>query len=256
MCVCRLTWRQTATFTRQPNVVLTARVDSPRSLKIVEKDCVRELRGRSSATTIHVLTHARLTFLNCTHHMNKLKPQSKHPHACTRRCQVFCDWPAGLPSVSPGPWCTSPWQNMSRRSLALYTDWRRTARETRYSPTPEEEPEWTDGPSTRCKQRRTSHHRSTHHPHVTWRWHSPAEAPESQTQPAVGIQTDGDLTRGIQLTLQFNGATQGTGGCMRHLWQTHGTVNMTSPTAGRVWARLSVTFTPARIPVVDTLKSR
>lgn len=45
----------------------------------------------------------------------------------------------------------------------------------------------------------------------------PAQAPESEAQAAVGVQTDGDLPGGIELTLQFYGATQGTGGSVRHL---------------------------------------
>ena len=45
----------------------------------------------------------------------------------------------------------------------------------------------------------------------------PAQAPESEAQAAVRVQTDGDLPRGVELTLQFDGATQGTGGSVRHL---------------------------------------
>ncbi len=45
-----------ARFTLQPNEVLTARGWSPRSLKSFEKDCVKAVRGRSSATTTQVLT--------------------------------------------------------------------------------------------------------------------------------------------------------------------------------------------------------
>ncbi len=52
----RLTWRQIARLTLQPKEVLTARGWSPRSLKSLEKDCVRAVLGRSSATTTQVLT--------------------------------------------------------------------------------------------------------------------------------------------------------------------------------------------------------
>lgn len=45
----------------------------------------------------------------------------------------------------------------------------------------------------------------------------PAQAPESEAQAAVGVQTDGDLPGRVELTLQFDGATQGTGGRVRHL---------------------------------------
>lgn len=50
-----------ATLTRQPNVVLTALVDSPKSLNNFENDCVSAIRGRSSATTMHVRTQDRFT---------------------------------------------------------------------------------------------------------------------------------------------------------------------------------------------------
>lgn len=45
----------------------------------------------------------------------------------------------------------------------------------------------------------------------------PAQAPESEAQATVRVQTDGDLSGGVELTLQFYGATQGTGGSVRHL---------------------------------------
>lgn len=45
----------------------------------------------------------------------------------------------------------------------------------------------------------------------------PAQAPESQAQAAVWVQADGDLPGGVELTLQLDGATQGTGGSVRHL---------------------------------------
>lgn len=52
----RLTCKHIARLTLQPNDVLTARGCRPRSLKSFEKDCVRAIRGRSSATTTHVRT--------------------------------------------------------------------------------------------------------------------------------------------------------------------------------------------------------
>lgn len=57
-----LTCKQIATFTLQPKVVLTARGESPKSLKIFEKDWVSAMRGLSSATTMHVRTQDRFTF--------------------------------------------------------------------------------------------------------------------------------------------------------------------------------------------------
>ena len=45
----------------------------------------------------------------------------------------------------------------------------------------------------------------------------PAQAPESKAEAAVRVQTDGDLPGGVELTLQFDGATQGTSGSVRHL---------------------------------------
>lgn len=51
-----LTCKQIARFTLQPKEVLTARGWRPKSLKSFENDCVRAIRGRSSATTTQVLT--------------------------------------------------------------------------------------------------------------------------------------------------------------------------------------------------------
>ena len=53
----------------------------------------------------------------------------------------------------------------------------------------------------------------------------PAEAPESEAQATVGVQTDGNLPGGVQLTLELNGATQGTGGSMGHLEEQRSRVN-------------------------------
>lgn len=55
-----VTCKQMATLTLDPKVVLTAREDSPMSLKSLEKEWVRETRGRSSATTTQVRTQDRL----------------------------------------------------------------------------------------------------------------------------------------------------------------------------------------------------
>lgn len=61
----RFTWRQMATLTLHPNVVLTARAGRPRSLNSLEKDCVSAILGLSSATTMHVRTHDRFTPFIC-----------------------------------------------------------------------------------------------------------------------------------------------------------------------------------------------
>lgn len=55
----KLTCRQMARLTLEPKAVLTARGDRPRSLKSLEKDCVRARRGRSSAITTQLRTHDR-----------------------------------------------------------------------------------------------------------------------------------------------------------------------------------------------------
>lgn len=65
------------------------------------------------------------------------------------------NWPAVLPSVNPGPWCTSPWPNTSRRWRALCTGWLLQATETHCSPAPEGEPGSTGGPSTHWNQKHT-----------------------------------------------------------------------------------------------------
>lgn len=48
----------------------------------------------------------------------------------------------------------------------------------------------------------------------------PAQAPEGKAQATVRVQTEGNLSGGVELTLEFYGATQGTGGGMRHLEET------------------------------------
>lgn len=53
-----------ATLMRQPKLVDTARGDRPSPENSFEKLVDRCTRGRSSATTTHVLTHARFT-LRC-----------------------------------------------------------------------------------------------------------------------------------------------------------------------------------------------
>lgn len=50
-----------AVLTRQPNVVLTARGDKPRVEKTLVKELMSCILGRSSATTIQVLTLDRFT---------------------------------------------------------------------------------------------------------------------------------------------------------------------------------------------------
>ena len=52
------------------------------------------------------------------------------------------------------------------------------------------------------------------------RFTAPCEAPQDEAQTAVRIQADGDLARGVQLTLQLYRATNCTDRCMRDLQQT------------------------------------
>lgn len=61
----KVTCKHIATLTLDPKVVLTARGDRPMSLKSLEKDCWRAIRGRSSATTTHVRMQERLIPLVC-----------------------------------------------------------------------------------------------------------------------------------------------------------------------------------------------
>lgn len=63
-----VTCKQIATLTLDPKVVLTARGDRPMSLKSLEKEWVRETRGRSSATTTQVRTQDRLIPRACQNH--------------------------------------------------------------------------------------------------------------------------------------------------------------------------------------------
>ena len=56
-----LTCKHIATLTRQPKLVDTARGLSPNAENNLEKLVVRVMRGRSSATTTHVLTQPKLT---------------------------------------------------------------------------------------------------------------------------------------------------------------------------------------------------
>lgn len=79
----QLTWRQMATLTLHPKVVLTARAGRPRSLNSLENDCVNEIRGRSSATTMHVRTHDRFTPFICRRARSHSTAQSLEPSALT-----------------------------------------------------------------------------------------------------------------------------------------------------------------------------
>lgn len=67
----RRTCRQMARLTLQPNAVLTDRGWRPRSLKSLEKECVSDILGRSSATTTQARTRDR-----------------SRPRACSRGCLV------------------------------------------------------------------------------------------------------------------------------------------------------------------------
>lgn len=53
------TCMQMARLTLDPKAVLTARGERPRSLNSLEKECVRDILGLSSATTTHALTRDR-----------------------------------------------------------------------------------------------------------------------------------------------------------------------------------------------------
>lgn len=70
---------------------------------------------------------------------------------CHGECESY--WPAAPRSVSPGPWCTSPWQSTSKKWRALCTGWPPSATLTRCSPAPAAAPGWTGGPNTRWKRR-------------------------------------------------------------------------------------------------------
>lgn len=45
----------------------------------------------------------------------------------------------------------------------------------------------------------------------------PAETPECKAKSTVRVKTDGDLPRGVQLTLEFDGSTESTDSRMGHL---------------------------------------
>lgn len=45
----------------------------------------------------------------------------------------------------------------------------------------------------------------------------PAKAPEDEAQATVWVEADGHLSGRVKLTLQLDGAAEGTGGCVRHL---------------------------------------
>lgn len=53
--------------------------------------------------------------------------------------------------------------------------------------------------------------------HVDYVFVWPAKAPEDEAQAAVRVEADGDLSGRVKLTLQLDGAAEGTGGCVRHL---------------------------------------
>lgn len=110
------------------------------------------------------------------------------------------------------------------------------------------------------------------------RWSIPAETPQNEAEAAVGVKTHSDLTWRIKLTLQFNRATQSTCARVRHLqrevfenkdikneiiWIWNNTRKFLfiynfkcKYTCVLTVGMKSWTFTPASIPVVDTLKSK
>lgn len=67
------TCRQMARFTLQPNAVLTERGWRPRSLKSLEKEYVRDILGRSSATT----TQARTRDKSSPRAWNRITPSTR-----------------------------------------------------------------------------------------------------------------------------------------------------------------------------------
>ena len=104
------TWRQMATLTLQPNVVLTARAGRPRSLNSLEKDCVSAIRGRSSATTMQVRTHDRFTPFVCGRsspgirplggapaQVRAREPRLPVPSACSTPTPALCPLPSKTP---------------------------------------------------------------------------------------------------------------------------------------------------------------
>lgn len=77
-----------ARLTLDPKAVLTARVESPMSLKSLEKECARAKRGRSSAITTQLLTHDRFTPRACSQTKSRKAYQEykeAQPNACNNQ---------------------------------------------------------------------------------------------------------------------------------------------------------------------------
>lgn len=68
------TCRQMATLTRHPKLVETALGLKPRAENNFENELVRLILGLSSATTTHVLTQLKLTFLCLRRFTDEPKP--------------------------------------------------------------------------------------------------------------------------------------------------------------------------------------
>ena len=45
-----------------------------------------------------------------------------------------------------------------------------------------------------------------------------AQTPESEAESAVGIETQGNMSRRVELALKFHGPAEGSGGGMRHFY--------------------------------------
>lgn len=100
---------QMAGLTRQPNDVDTQRVFKPNAWNSLQNCCVNWTRGRSSATTTQVRTHAKLTlffFINCMELLSAFVHSSMTPYeqnvSRTRYCDNVLSHRLGFASTSYG----------------------------------------------------------------------------------------------------------------------------------------------------------
>lgn len=100
---------QMAGFTRHPKDVDTQRVFNPNAWNNLQNCSVNWTRGRSSATTTHVRTHAKLTlffFMTCMELLNAFVHNSITPYeqnvSRTRYCDKVLSQRVGLASTSYG----------------------------------------------------------------------------------------------------------------------------------------------------------
>lgn len=222
------TCRQTARLTLEPNAVLTALEDSPTSLNSLEKDCERARRGRSSAITTQLRTHDRLTprAWNTNTNTHTQQYDLRHPILCEEGFLVCSPYFQQLclsaqafgaelhhrvrtKGVSDAilaerakPQRQAALQLKGRNEDGLMT-WVNTERKHPKEP-------WCE---FTCMTNRSTK--------VCERVPLPCKAPQDKAQTAVWIQTDGYLARGVEFTLELDGATQRTDCCMRDLIQTH-----------------------------------